>query len=127
MILFKRQDKYPQIEREFTQLDARLMLILETMEAIAWHRWRDILVVTRIKDTDKSTHGTQVKPYRFIDIALLEKGDSEMLRRIINVLFPYGKEGLYTIPPLEHGTAPHFHLQVRPLNINERSGGLIYA
>lgn len=84
------------------------------MAAIAWHRWGDHLVITRIKAKDQSTHGLQEKPYRFIDIAILEKGDSELLRRIVNVLFPYGKRGFYTIPDLDHGTAPHFHIQVKP-------------
>jgi len=117
MVLFKRQDKYPQIEREFGQLDGRLLKIVMTMEAIAWQVWKDALVVTRVKEhsNDGSTHYKHGKPYRFIDIALLETGDSEALRRIINVLYPYGVAGYYTIPKLDHGSAPHFHVQVKPL------------
>lgn len=119
MIVFKRQDDYPQIEREFVQLDKRLYPILWTMEAIAWHCWRDHLVVTRIKEhkNDQSTHFVQEKPYRHIDVAILESGieNTETLRGMINALFPYGTKGFSTIPPLEHGTAPHMHTQVKPV------------
>lgn len=116
-ILFKRQKAYPDIERELAQLDSRLLKIVKTMSAIAWEVWGDYLVVTRIKEhtKDGSTHAKQDKPYRHIDIAILENGDSETLRRIINVLYPYGVSGFYTIPPLDHGTAPHFHVQCKPL------------
>lgn len=115
-IVFKRQSSYPQIEREFAQLRPDLLHIVETMAAMVWARWRDHLVITRIYEPspDNSTHNKQTRPYRFIDVALLENGDSEMVRDIINKLFPYGIDGYETCPPLDHGTAPHFHLQVKP-------------
>lgn len=111
MILFKN----PLMQREFGQLDKRLYPIIFTMDAIAHHAWMDVLVVTRVFEKDDSTHANP-KPYRFIDIAILESGmeNSERLRGIINDLFPYGKSGFSTIPKLEHGTGPHFHVQVRP-------------
>ncbi len=122
MILFKRQPEYPEIEREFTQLDKRLYPILYTMETVAWHAWKDHLVVTRIKEAknDQSTHYHQQKPYRHIDIAVLESGleNSELLRKFINVFFPYAIpmiKGYDTIPDLEHGTAAHFHVQCKAL------------
>lgn len=118
-IFFKHQTEYPNIEREFTQLDKRLYPILGLMQSIAWDQFKDLLVVTRILQTtdDKTTHYNQKKPYRFIDIAILESGlvTSERLRGIINTRYPYGIVGFDTIPPLEHGTSPHFHVQVRPL------------
>ncbi len=125
-IVFKRQEDYPQIEREFVQLDKRLYPIIHVMASIAWELWEDHLVVTRIKDPKEmdgtdNTHFHQVKPYRFIDIAILESGmeNSEKLRGWINNMFTYGKTSARkpasTIPPLDHGTAPHFHIQVRPL------------
>lgn len=115
MIVFKRDPKYPQIEREFAQLDKRLYPILKVMETIAFEIWKDHLVVTRIFENDDSTHKNP-KPYRFIDIAILESGtpNSEKLRGFINAIFPYGVSGYSTIPPLDHGTAPHFHVQVKP-------------
>lgn len=117
-VLFKRQSGYRDVEREFGQLDKRLLKTIEMMSHIAWVMWGDHLVVTRIKQVldDGSTHFKQSKPYRFIDIAILESGmeNSETLRKIINVLFPYGAKGFLTIPSLNHGTAPHFHIQVRP-------------
>ena len=120
-IVFKRQPEYPQIEREFTQLDKRLYPIIDVMEACAWYAWKDILVVTRIKEPkkDDSTHYLQEPPYRHIDFALLESGEanSEKLRNFINAVFPYSIpeiKGFSTIPPLLHknSTALPFHVQV---------------
>ena len=50
MIVFKRQAGYINVEREFTKLDHRLVHIIDVMEAIAWTRWRDHLVVVRVKE-----------------------------------------------------------------------------
>ena len=108
------------------QLDKRLYPIIHIMQTIAWELWQDQLVITRIKDAKKmegtdNTHFFQEKPYRFIDIAILESGteNSEKLRGWINAMFDYGKTSTgkpaSTIPALDHGTAPHFHIQVRPL------------
>lgn len=117
--VFKHQKQYPQIEREFAKLDQRLARIVHTMAAIAWFMYRDYLVVTRIYEPkdDGSTHHRQGSrgPYRFIDLALLENGDSELLRKAINILFPYDvSRSRDTIAPLNHGTAPHMHVQVKP-------------
>lgn len=115
-IVFKRSPEYPHIEREFSQLDKRLYPIIDFMKQEAWKRWKDLLVVTRIFENDGSTH-SKPKPYRFIDFAILETGESnsEFLRNIVNKAFPYGIRGYDTIAPLHHGTAPHFHVQVRKL------------
>lgn len=122
-IVFKRSPEYPQIEREFSQLDKRLYPIIEFMRQEAWQRWGDILVVTRIADNDGSTHSNP-KPYRFIDFAILESDlvgsdintskltNTEALRNMVNVSFPYGVKGYETIAPLRHGTAPHAHVQL---------------
>lgn len=112
MILFKEHH----LQREFLRLDPRLYKIIYTMEKVAKCIWGDGLLVTSIYRNDNSTHNCP-PPYRFIDIAILEHGGimgSETLRKAINILFPYGKEGYETIPVLRHGTAPHFHVQVRP-------------
>lgn len=46
----------------------------------------------------------------------LKPYEAEEIRRQINRRFPYGLTGKgkmgETIPPLDHGTAPHFHIQV---------------
>ena len=110
MILFKNPDK----QREFAKLSPRLREIVRVMEWRAWDMYRDELVVTDIFRADRmSTHHY----YRAIDIAILEHGGmegSETLREEINKAFEYG-DGIHeTIPKLDHGTAPHFHVQVRP-------------
>lgn len=113
MIVFKRDAIYPQIEREFAQLDKRLRAVVDFMEVTAAQLWHDDLVVTRIYEKDDSTHSNE-RPYRFIDFAILEAGlqATEKLRAIVNLTFPYGVKGYDTIPPLDHGTAPHMHVQV---------------
>lgn len=116
-IVFKRQPQYPQIEREYAQLDKRLYPIIQSMQEIAWGLWLDLLVCTRIYENDGSTHAGP-KPYRFIDFALLESGieNTEALRGMINQRHPYGVAGFSTIPPLDHsaGNPKHLHVQVKP-------------
>lgn len=111
-VLFKN----PDIQRELTQLDKRLYPILSYMSDYAWGMHEELLVVTRIFEKDDSTHSNP-KPYRFIDLAILEAGieASEILKNKVNDKFPYGVKGYSTIPKLEHGTGPHYHIQVRPL------------
>jgi hypothetical protein len=41
--------------------------------------------------------------------------EGEKIREKFNRWFPYGKGSIETIPRLDHGTAPHFHIQVRAL------------
>lgn len=106
------------MQREFAQLDPRLLRIVEFYSEVAWLLYRDILVVTSIYRNDSSTHSGP-KPYRFIDFAILENGGrdgSELLRKIINLAFPYNVDRSHeTCPDLDHpGTAPHTHLQVKP-------------
>lgn len=118
MIVFKRGE-FPDIEREFSQIDQRLARVVNVLETLAWAMYRDILVVTCIKRTHSlrqgDTHFEQRRPYRFIDFAMLENADNEALRKVINILFPYGKDGLLTVPEFDHGgTALHWHIQVRP-------------
>ena len=99
-------------EREFELLDRRLAKIVEVMETVAWVMNRVPLVVTSVARDDSSTHRNP-PPFRFIDIALLSFGDSEALRVAVNRLFPRD-DGRDTIVQLRHGSAPHFHVQVRP-------------
>lgn len=112
-ILFKD----PSMQREFSQLDQRLLRIVHFMAAVAWVLYRDLLVCTSIYRNDESTHKT-TKPYRFIDFAILENGGmegSEMLRRLVNIAFRYDqfRPEMETIVPLDHGNAPHIHTQVK--------------
>ena len=108
MILFK----HPEKQRDFARIDTRLREIVQFMDAYAYSTWRDDLVVTSIfRDDPNSVHAYG----RGIDLALLIKGNSEQLRRIVNQKFDYdlARPELETIPALRHGTAPHFHVQVR--------------
>lgn len=109
MILFKK----PELQRELTEINPNLRQIVNVVEFLAWEKYRDDLVVTEILRADQ----TSVHHYgRGIDIAILKHGGvqgSERLRHAINIMYPYGKEGVVTIPPLRHGTAPHIHIQVK--------------
>lgn len=80
-------------------------------------------VITSIHD-GRDTPGTALySPIhaagRAIDIrcTTLKRYEAEDIRQQINRRFPYGLTGKgkqgETIPPLDHGTAPHFHIQVR--------------
>ena len=75
------------------------------------------LVITRIVEHDGSTHD-QVAPYRFIDVRCsdIELKEAEKLRRLVNKIFPYGLNSkgkpTDTIVALDHGSAPHYHVQV---------------
>ena len=106
------------VQREFAQLDTRLMHVIDFMSEVAWVLWRDILVITSIKRNDGTTHDGP-KPYRFIDLAILEHGGvdgTRMLRDMTNTAFPYDtlRPHMETVDKLRHGTAPHMHVQVRP-------------
>ncbi len=56
--------------------------------------------------------------WRAVDVrcSTLEAADAEAIREKMNRRFIYGLGGdgkpRDTIPPLDHGTAPHFHVQV---------------
>jgi hypothetical protein len=123
-IIIKPQARltHPNIDRELSMLDKRLQRILHTFCGMAWTMYKDFVVITRIYEPkdDKSTHHRQGArgPYRFVDCALLETPDMQEQERIrtgLNIIFPYDCTGLIqTIPPLDHGTAPHYHMQVRP-------------
>jgi len=48
-----------------------------------------------------------------VDLRLSVADDvGNAIRSRLNTWFPYRTEGKETIPPLRHGTAPHFHIQV---------------
>ncbi len=108
MIIFK----HPEDMDEFRDIDPRIMTILRRMEEIAWALEREPLTVTSIRRDDGSTHSAPA-PYRFLDVGLFKRINNEWLRKWINGKFPYGKSGYVTIPPLRHGTSPHYHVQVR--------------
>lgn len=107
--------KDPSKQREFSRLHPKLKEIVLWMGHEAWDKSRDVLVVT---DMYRDKYGSVHKYWRGIDIALLEYGDSEQLRIEVNKKFPYGMRGDgtlgETIVDLRHGSAPHFHVQVKP-------------
>ena len=111
MILFKDPDK----QRQYSRLHTKVKQITSTLAYLAKDLYGDDLVVTSIyREKDGSVH----KHYRGIDIAILDKGGtdgSERIRRAINILYPYdvNRGKLDTIPVLNHGTAPHFHVQCK--------------
>ena len=105
MILFK----HPEKQRELARVHPRVRSLLDWVENYCWQNWQEDIIITDIfRDDPTSTHCYG----RAIDLALLSRGSSEKLRDLINELFPYGKAGIETVPPLAHGTGPHLHLQV---------------
>lgn len=108
MILFK----YPDKQREFQYLDERVQKIVYYMEKLAMCRWREPLVVTCVHRLDPDSPHYY---YRAIDIACLVRGNNETLRDHLNEVFPYGKDGYDTVPPLNHkgSTQTHYHLQCK--------------
>jgi len=111
MILFKDPDK----QRQYAKLNKKLKRIVRTLEYLAEDLYGDDIVITSIfREQEGSVH----RYYRGVDIAILEIGGmdgSERIRRAINILYPYDMNRLkvLTVPILTHGTAPHFHLQVK--------------
>ena len=105
--------KYPEKAREFTKLHPRLRRILYAIEYMAWYTYMDEIVITEMFRNDhKSVHHYG----RGADIAILETGKeqgTERIRKAVNILFPYGKDGYDTASPLRHGTGPHLHVQVK--------------
>jgi len=110
MILFK----YPSKQRELSKVDPRASKILEVLSYLAWTLYKDHVTVTEVwRDNRGSPH----YHWRAIDVAILEHGKfegSELLREVINLMFPY-PDPRDTIPPLDHGTGLHFHIQCKPL------------
>ena len=115
MIIFKNPDD----QKDFRYLDSRLMYIVDYASRLAWAMEKEPLTITSIVRNDRSTHN-QSRPYRFIDWGVFEHIDNEWFRDYLNKRFPYGSGRKQTVPPLDHGTAPHFHCQVRPLRGSSR-------
>lgn len=112
MILFKSLEN----QRELAKLHPKLRRLVGWMETYVWQNYSDDLVVTDIyRDDPGSPHAY----FRAIDFAMLEKGNSEELRSVVNSLFPYGDSVHETIVPLEHGSAPHIHVQVSATETKE--------
>jgi len=108
--------KDPLKQREITQCDPRLRKILSVINILMWLMWGDDCVVTSVYRNDVTTHSNP-PPYRFLDVAIPPIDGirrAEVIRQVINILFPYGAPGYQTIPEIRHGTAPHLHVQVRP-------------
>jgi len=110
MILFK----YPEKAREFASLDIRVVRIVQIIEAIYWWKWMEPIVITEVFRNDtQSPH----KYWRAVDIAIPAKAGeagANLVRAVINQLFPYGVAGYETVPDIEHGDSPHLHCQVPP-------------
>jgi len=114
MILFKE----PKDQKDFRYIDARLMFIVNYSSELAWALEQEPLTITSVLRNDGSTHETA--RYRVIDWGMFKRIDNEWFRDHLNKKFPYGgRPGIQTIAPLNHGTAPHFHAQVRPLKRGE--------
>lgn len=98
-------------------MDKRVMDVLDFMSERAWSEGRELLYLTCIVRKNalsaNDTHLNQRAPYRFVDVGMLRRCDNEAMRMAVNGVFPYGDGVHETVPPLNHGTAPHHHIQVR--------------
>lgn len=102
----------------FNQIHPKLK---ERLEFMSWYyekKFGKDFVITRIYENDGSTHASP-PPYRFADARCLdiEAKEAEFLRVLVNKIFPYGLNSkgkpADTIVELNHGNAPHFHIQVK--------------
>lgn len=107
MILFKEPDK----QREFAEIHPNLRKKVYVLESIARYYGEVLVVTSMFRDDDNSVH----RYGRGIDLAMwrLALPSQEIIRKGFNIVFPYGKQGVETVPPFNHGTAPHWHLQER--------------
>lgn len=110
ILLFKN----PQDQKDYRDVDVRVTKIIHYMAHVAWALEEEPTTVTSIRRDDDSTHRFG-PPYRFVDLGLYRRVNNEWMRAWINKRFPYGKNRIETIPALRHGTAPHYHVQVKPL------------
>jgi hypothetical protein len=96
-------DEFHRIVPELKRLARHFAVEMSYLNALA--------VITDVFRNDpKSVHSVG----RGIDFRIsCSMRDAERVREWFNRVFPYGKGTIQTIPPLDHGTAPHFHLQVR--------------
>jgi hypothetical protein len=102
--------------RDLAKIHPKLRRIVDWMSTYVWQNYTDDLVVTDIyRDDPASPHAY----FRAIDFAMLEHGDSEHLRYLVNSMFPYGDGKHETIVPLQHGSSPHVHVQVSGTELKE--------
>lgn len=109
MIVFKD----PEDQKDFRKLKKPVMDILSFIEEVVWALEKEPITITSIARSDGSTHETM--RYWVVDLGMFSRVDNDWLRDIVNRKFPYqGKKGVMTVAPFDHGTAPHWHVQVYP-------------
>lgn len=104
--------KYQGLDDELRNVHKDLYLVLTVLAHLGWLLCGERARVTSIFRDDGGIHNY----WRAIDVGVfqgLSMDENERIRKCINALFPYGDGRHETCPPLQHGTAPHFHLQVR--------------
>lgn len=107
IILFKDPEK----QRELEKLDHKLQIILFDFASVVFSRYqRPIVITSMYRPEDASSVHAH---WRGTDVALIPTADNEGLRMEVNENFPYGDGVHETCPDLRHGTAPHFHFQVK--------------
>lgn len=100
-------------EREISKLDLRLTRILQLYIYLAYWMYGDSVVVTSIAREDTSTHANP-PPYRFIDLAILEKGGVEGSRLLASIVNSMVRRSDAKPTAMVHGRVLHTHLQVQP-------------
>jgi hypothetical protein len=107
ILLFKEPEK----QRELEKLHHKLQLVLFDFAEMVYTRYQRPIVITSMirKDDTTSVHAWG----RGVDVALIPDADNEALRKEVNEVFKYGDDEHDTCPPLDHGSAPHFHFQCR--------------
>ena len=106
--------KSPELIDEWSdkRLDRRVRLIARHFALDLEDLGAPAVITDVFRDDPKSVHSVG----RGVDLRLsCSVKAAEKLREKYNRIFPYGKGKTETIPALDHGSAPHFHIQVRAL------------
>ena len=104
--------KYPELIDEWNsgQIDGRVKRVVRHLAVELGYLGKPAVITSLLRD-NSGVH----RAGRAADVRLsvtLEQGNK--IRAEINKWLPYRRLHFQTIPRLNHGTAPHFHLQVRP-------------
>ena len=104
--------KYPELidEWESGEIDGRVKRVVRHLAVELGHLGKPAVITSLLRD-NSGVHAAG----RAADVRLsVTPKQGNKIRDDINKWLPYRRLHFRTVPPLNHGTAPHFHLQVRP-------------
>jgi len=104
--------KYPELIDEWNsgEIDGRVKRIVRHLAVELGHLGKPA-VITSLLRNNSGVHAAG----RAADVRLsVTMDEGNQIRKNMNKWFPYRRLHYQTIPRLDHGTASHFHAQVRP-------------